>query len=331
MSLKIGDGVPGQTGRLDPGTSPSAVRDAGSQTAETTAAVLGCGVIGSSWIEAFLARGIRVRAWDPRPGFDAQLGPDVERYRGLLTVLQSPAEAALGASFIQENGPEDLETKRALLAAITPALHENAVVASSSSTLQPTAIQRGSTIAAQVLVGHPFNPPHILPLVEVVGGVDTSQAAITAAMIFYRSIGKHPIRLRRERPGHLANRLQAALWREAVDAVRSGQASVADVDAAVTLALGPRWALMGPFATFHLGGGTGGLAHFLDHLGPAFEALWDDAHRPQMTEELRKEILRGVSDTIGDRSRDELSQVRDRKLRAVLSIASDGDTPWSRP
>lgn len=280
-------------------------------------AVLGCGVIGSSWIAAFRAGGLTVSVWDPSP---AALTALRSRHGDGIAVASTPEAAVAGADFVQENGPEDATTKRALLHRIGEAVGPRAVVASSTSTLQPSALQADLAFADRLLIGHPFNPPHLVPLVEVVGGALTAEWAIDAAMRFYRSLGKRPIRLHRERPGHLANRLQAALWREAVDAVASGQASVEDVDAAVTLALGPRWALLGPFATFNLGGGQGGLAHFLEHLGAPFEALWDDAQRPVVTEELKRAMVAAVRDGAGGRSPEALAADRDTKLKAILAI-----------
>lgn len=282
------------------------------------AAVLGCGVIGSSWIEAFLAGGLHVSAWDPSPGALAAVSA---RHGGPVVIAATPEAAVSGADFVQENGPEDVAAKRALLERIGDAVGPRTVVASSTSTLQPSNLQPELVFADRLLIGHPFNPPHIVPLVEVVGGVLTAEWAIDAAMDFYRKLGKSPIRLHRERPGHLANRLQAALWREAVDAVASGQASVEDVDAAVTLALGPRWALLGPFATFNLGGGGGGLAHFLEHLGAPFEALWDDAHRPVVTDDLKRAMIAAVREGANGRSPEALAADRDAKLKAILAIS----------
>ena len=161
----------------------------------------------------------------------------------------------------------------------------------------------------------------MIPLVEVVSGRLTNESTVLTAMIFYRQIGKFSIRLLRERPGHLANRLQAALWREAVDAVAEGQASVADVDATVRLALGPRWAIMGPFATFTLAGGRGGLLAFFDHLGLAFENLWYDGHRPQVTEALKAELVRGVANDLEPGSLEVMLAERDMKLRNVFAAA----------
>lgn len=284
--------------------------------AEIATAVLGCGVIGASWVTAFRAAGQAVRLWDPNT---AAAHAVATRHGNRVTVLDSPEAAAEGAAFVQENGPEDIAVKRELFRRIGASLGPHALVASSTSTLQASELQDGLEYADRLLVGHPFNPPHILPLVEVVGGAATAEWAIEKAMRFYAALGKHPIRLRVERPGHLANRLQAALWREAVDAVASGQASVADVDAAVTLALGPRWAVTGPFATFVLGGGEGGLAHFLEHLGAPFEALWDDAQRPQMTAAFQRRLVAEATAEPGGSLRVD-EQERDRRLRQILSI-----------
>lgn len=284
-----------------------------------TTAVLGCGIIGSSWIETFSTHGHVVRAWDPVPGALAAVSRD---YGALVQQCDSAESAVEGADFVQESGLENLESKRGLLQRIAAHLSATAIVASSTSTLQPSQLQAGIPFAERVLVGHPFNPPHILPLVEVVGGSATAEWAVADAMAFYAALGKHPIRLRLERPGHLANRLQAALWREAVDAVASGQASVEDVDAAVTLALGPRWALMGPFMTFHLGGGQGGLANFFHHLGEPFESLWDDARRPLVTAELKSHLARAVEERVRGRSLSDLTSERNTRLRDVLSVAA---------
>ena len=299
-------------------------------------AIIGTGVIGASWATCFLARGLAVTASDPAPDAEERLRAQIARQwagaeaLGLapeasperLRFCSDPLEAVKDADFVQENGPERLDFKRTLFAAVDEAAPAHAILASSSSGIPASEFQTACRRPERVLIGHPFNPPHILPLVEVVGGQATSEAAITQAMTFYRAVGKHPIRLRIERPGHLANRLQAALWREAVDAVSSGQADVADVDAAVTMALGPRWALMGPFATFHLGGGSQGLSHFLDHLGRPFEDLWDDAKRPSMTPELKQRLIDGVSLSTGGQRPKDLMAERDRRLPHILDVAT---------
>jgi len=294
-------------------------------------AVLGCGTIGASWAEAFLAAGFDVRAWDPRPGYEQPLLTSAARHGRALHVCSAAVSAVCGAQFVQESGPESVELKAALYASIAAELAPTAVVASSTSTIMPSVLQQGCGFAERLLVGHPFNPPHILPLVEVVGGAHTSEKSIELAMSFYRAVGKSPIRLRTERPGHLANRLQAALWREAVDAVASGQADVADVDAVLTLALGPRWALTGPFATFNLGGGPGGLRHFLDHLGPAFEALWDDARRPLVSAALKEALIAQASRAQGERSVAEIAAARDLALIDILRTAMKFSTSTPDP
>jgi 3-hydroxyacyl-CoA dehydrogenase len=251
----------------------------------------------------------------------AAAGAKAAKDLGEVTLCVTPEEAVDGAHFVQENGPEDLATKRALFARIGPSLESGAVIASSTSTLQASDIQLGLNCADRIIVGHPFNPPHVIPLVEVIGGTATAEWAIDMAMGFYTALGKHPIRLRTERPGHLANRLQAALWREAVDAVACGQASVADVDATVTLALGPRWALTGPFATFAIGGGEGGLAHFLKHLGAPFEALWDDARRPELTAALTQKLAEDVARELDRSPLGRNRQAREERMRHILEIA----------
>ena len=211
-------------------------------------AVIGAGTIGASWAAYFLSRGLRVRASDPSPGAPdlmrrmiAEAWPILMRLGGKAdadpeawTFLADPAEAATGCDFVQENAPERLAIKQDLLARIDAALPPDVVIASSTSGLLASRLSEGCAHPGRVVIGHPFNPPHLIPLVEVVGGARGSPEAVAAAIGFYRAIGKHPIEIRKEVPGHLANRLQAAIWREAVHLVAEGVASVADVDAAIT-------------------------------------------------------------------------------------------------
>lgn len=279
--------------------------------------ILGCGVIGSSWIEAFLAGGHAVRVWDPAA---KSLAAAQARYGTSISFFDDPGAAVNGADFVQESGPESLRIKHDLLQQIIGDVGSETIVASSTSTLRPSDIQAGLCFADRIIVGHPFNPPSILPLVEVIGGALTAGWVMDRAMCLYSDMGKRPIRLHLERSGHLANRLQAALWREAVDAVASGQATVEDVDIAVTQALGPRWTLLGPFATFDLAGGEKGLAHFLEHLGPAFEGLWDDANRPIVTDDLKHSLVSSLRAMFGGAFADRAAE-RDLRLREVLAIA----------
>ncbi|MEJ2859776.1 3-hydroxyacyl-CoA dehydrogenase NAD-binding domain-containing protein [Actinomycetospora flava] len=269
-------------------------------------AVIGTGVIGTSWATLFLEHGHDVVAWDPAP-------TDLPG----VTVAADPAAAVAGADFVQENGPERLELKHELLAVLDAAARPEVVIASSSSMLRPTDLARGAPAHPErVLVGHPFNPPHLVPLVEVVPGEATSEAAVEAAMSFYTSVGRTPLRLRAELPGHLANRLQAALWREAYSLVERGVATVADVDTAITEGPGLRWAAVGPITGQHLSGGDGGLAHVLEHLHPGTEALWSDLGTPTMTPDLADRLITQVREAAPNP--DALLARRDAVIRAAL-------------
>ena len=296
----------------------------------THVAVLGTGTIGASWAAYFLSRGLSVAASDPAPHaegflrhFVEQAWPTLERL-GLppgadaarLTFSADPVAAVEGAGFVQENGPERIEVKVALFEAIGAVLPPEAIIASSSSTLLPTAMQARCRHPERVVLGHPFNPPHLIPLVEVVGGARTSSEVVERAMRFYASIGKHPIRLNKEMPGHVSNRLQAAVWREAAYLVEQGVVSVADVDAAISQGPGLRWAIMGPILTYHLGGGAGGLRYLMDHIGVA--KLWPDLGTPEMTPMFEAALIDGVLAEAGDQSIDAMARDRDRKLVAIL-------------
>lgn len=260
-------------------------------------AVLGAGTIGASWAAQFLARGLAVAVHDPAPGADARVRtfvatawPALERL-GLspradparMTFHADPAAAVEGAALVQESGPENLAAKRALYGRIDTALGPDTVVASSTSGLMPSELQAGRVGPGRYVVGHPFNPPHLIPLVEVVGGRATDPAVVDWTADFYALLGKRPIKVRREVPGHVSNRMQVALYREAVHLVLEGVASIDDVDAAIAHGPGLRWALMGPHTLMHLAGGQGGLRHLLEHIGPGIESWWNDLGRPDLT------------------------------------------------
>ena len=296
----------------------------------THVAVLGTGTIGASWAANFLAQGLSVAASDPAPGAEdflkrfienawptlAALGVADGADPGRLSFSANPLDAAAGAQFVQESGPERIEVKVALFEQISRVLSPDAIIASSSSTLLPTAMQERCTHPERVLLGHPFNPPHLIPLVEVCGGERTSPEAIDRAMRFYKAIGKHPIRLNKEMPGHVSNRLQSALWREAAYLVEQGVVDVADVDAAVAMGPGLRWALMGPILTFHLGGGAGGLGYLMEHIDVS--KLWPDLGTPAMTPAFKQTLIDGVNAEAGQRPVAELAAERDRRLLALL-------------
>lgn len=297
-------------------------------------AVLGADTIGASWTALFLAHGLSVAVQDPNPAAEAyvrryvaEAWPALQRLG--MAVAESPdrwtfhvtaAEAVRGADFVQENAPERLEIKRALYAEIDAVLAPAAVLASSSSGLMMSDLQPGLASAARMAIGHPFNPPHLIPLVEVVGGAATAPDTIATCLDFYRRVGKRPIHLRKEAPGHLANRLQAALWREAIHAVVSGLASVEDVDTAISAGPGLRWAVMGPHMTFHLGGGEGGLAHMLAQFRPAFTAWWKTMGTPELTDDVCRQLIDGVAAEAKGRDLATLARERDAVLLPLLEL-----------
>jgi 3-hydroxyacyl-CoA dehydrogenase len=302
-------------------------------------AVIGTGTIGMSWAALFLARGLSVAASDPAPEAETRLRRFVDDCWPVLTRLgpaastpphqnltfhAAPEAAVAEAGFVQENAPEREGIKQQVLARIDAVLPPDIVIASSSSGLLISKLQAGRRHPERMVVGHPFNPPHLIPLVEVVGGERTAPATVEQAMAFYRSIGKRPIHIRREVAGHVANRLQAALWREAVHLVASGVASVADVDTAISEGPGLRWALMGPHLTFHLAGGSGGMAHFLDQLGPPVESWWDDLGAPRLTPEIGAALTQGVAEAAGGRDVPSLAAERDDFLINLLALKKSG-------
>jgi carnitine 3-dehydrogenase len=294
--------------------------------------VVGTGVIGAGWAAYYLARGFDVAATDPAPGAEAALRALVGRMWvslrriGLadgasldrLTFDAELSRALDGVDFVQENAPERLELKRRLLRDISAAVRDDVIIATSSSGLLVSEIQDAATHPERVVLGHPFNPPHLIPLVEVVGGRRTSATVIEATLDFYRSIGKQPIHLRREVKGHVANRLQAALWREAFYLLDQGVATVADIDAAIAHGPGLRWALLGPFINLHLSGGAGGIGHMIDHLGPAIEDWWRDLGELTIDAELRAKLVDGVRDELSRVSVDVMTDERDALLIDLL-------------
>jgi 3-hydroxyacyl-CoA dehydrogenase len=297
-------------------------------------AVVGTGVIGASWAAQYLARGFDVVATDPAPDAEAKLRKyvddawdELERIgltpgasRTRLSFATNMTEALSQADFVQENGPERPDFKVKLFADMDAATPADALIASSSSGITPSVMQSKCKHPERVLVGHPFNPPHIIPLVEVVGGAKTSPEAIAQAMKFYASIGKKPILLQKEVPGHVANRLQIALYREVLYLIDQGVVSVADADAAVSWGPGLRWGVMGPNLQYHLAGGAGGIKHFLegvfDGLAPVFKSLGD----PKITPELKSKIAEGVLKEAGSRSVEQLAKEENELLMGLLGL-----------
>jgi 3-hydroxyacyl-CoA dehydrogenase len=300
--------------------------------------VIGAGTIGASWAAYFLARGFEVGAYDPAPNGEAfvrrfidNAWPTLEKLKAVqagadrkrLKFFSEPAAAVRGADFVQESGPEREDLKIELFATLDAALPPETVIATSSSGLLISRVSAKCKHPQRCVIGHPFNPPHLIPLVEVVGGAETSPETISRAMNFYRDIGKHPIHIRKEVRGHVANRLQAALWREAVHLVADGVVSVADADAAIAYGPGLRWALMGPHLTFHMAGGEGGMPNFMSHIGPAIQGWMDDLGQTRLTPEVQKKIIDGVAEEAAGRSMADLQRWRDRKLIDILKVAGE--------
>ncbi len=297
-------------------------------------AIVGTGVIGASWAAQYLACGFDVVATDPAPNAESNLRKNVDATwkeltviglspgaaRDRLTFTTNMGEALSKADFVQENGPELPDFKIKLFADMDNATPVDSLIASSSSGITMSVMQSQCKCPERCVVGHPFNPPHIIPLVEVVGGARTSPEAIQQAMAFYASIGKKPILLHKELPGHVANRLQAALYREVAYLIDQGVLSVADADDAVSWGPGLRWGVMGPSLQWHVGGGPGGIQHFMDHLMGPMTEMWKALGNPQMTPQLKQTIIQGVTQEAGNRSVEQLAKEEDEMLLGLLEL-----------
>ncbi|GAA2076519.1 3-hydroxyacyl-CoA dehydrogenase NAD-binding domain-containing protein [Streptomyces albiaxialis] len=293
---------------------------------------VGAGVIGGGWVAHFLARGYDVTAWDPAPDAEqrlrrlvdaawpalTQLGPAEGASRDRLTVAPTLEEACAQAHFVQESAPEKLDLKRDLLARIDAATPADVVVASSTSGYPMTDMQTEAANPGRLLVGHPFNPPYLIPLVEVVGGEKTDDDAVAWASEFYDVAGKSVITMDRELPGFIANRLQEALWREALHMVANGEATVKEIDDSITEGPGLRWAFMGPCLTFALAGGEGGMAHMLDHFGPSLKSPWTRLEAPELDRKLYDGMVQGCEEAADGRTIAELVAERDQGVIDVL-------------
>jgi carnitine 3-dehydrogenase len=302
-----------------------------------TVAVVGTGVIGASWVAHFLAHDRRVMATDPAPGAEERLRVTVDTHWRWLHEQGRVAKssyvgldfdanlerAVSGAQFVQENGPEQLDVKQSLFGRLDAATSPHVILATSSSGLLVSSIQSSCHYPQRVIVGHPVNPPHLLPLVEVIGGKSTSEEAIARAMTFYTDVGKKPIHLQVEVKGHLVNRLQAALWQEMIHLVSTGVASAAQVDAAMRYAIGPRWAAQGPFINLHLSGGDGGLRRVLEVLGPAMQSWWRDLGRVTLTPEIIDTVVASTGDLIVTQGAQQLAARRDAAVARILEAALD--------
>lgn len=304
-----------------------------------TVACIGTGTIGAGWAAHFLARGYRVTLWDPAPDFEARAAqvidtawPSLEALgladgasRDNAAMAKSLEAAVADAGFVKESAPERLDIKRALLADIDRVTPPGIVIASSTSGFAMTEMAVDCATPERLVVGHPFNPPYLIPIVEVVPGEKTHPDVIAWTVDFYRAAGKHPLRLDNELPGFLANRLQEAVWREALHMVAAGEATVEQIDAAIVQGPGLRWAMMGPFMTYHLGGGPGGMAYCFDHFGPTWEAPWTRLDAPPLTDALRDASVLGCADLQGDAGFAELARARDDRLVGILKALRAAD------
>jgi len=299
-------------------------------------AIVGTGVIGASWAAQYLARGFDVVATDPAPNAEPNLRQYVdEAWKQLTEIGLAPGaskdrltftpdmqKAVSNADLVQENAPERPDFKIKLFADLDNATPPDSLIASSSSGITMSVIQSGCERPERCVIGHPFNPPHLIPLVEVVGGTKTSPEAIQQAMTFYASIGKKPVLLHKELPGHVGNRLQAALYREIMYLIEDGVLSVADADAAVSWGPGLRWGVMGPSLQWHLGGGAGGIQHFMEHLMDPLAGMMRALGNPTVTPELKRTISEGVLQEAGNRSVEELANEENEMLVGLLRLRS---------
>ncbi len=301
-----------------------------------TFAALGVGVIGSGWVSRALAHGLDVIAWDPAQGAEKQLranvanawpalervglkpGASQERLRFVATI----EEAVANADFVQESAPEREDLKLSLHEKVSLATKPETIIASSTSGLLPTDFYANAKNPSRCIVGHPFNPVYLLPLVEVLGGEKTSDETLKRATRFYESIGMRPLRVRKEVPGFIADRLLEALWREALHLVNDGVATTGEIDDAIRFGAGIRWSFMGTFLTYTLAGGDAGMRHFMQQFGPALELPWTKLVAPELTDELIDRVVEGTTNQQGERTIKQLERYRDDCITSVLTAVA---------
>jgi carnitine 3-dehydrogenase len=295
--------------------------------------LLGGGVIGGGWAARFLLNGVDVQMFDPDPEAPRKVGEVLANARrattklvmpalppeGTLTFVDSPEAAATGVDFVQESAPERLELKQSLLQRASTAAGPDVVFGSSTSGLLPTLMQQGMTHPERLVVGHPFNPVYLLPLVEVCGGEQSATAAGDRAADVYRSIGMHPLHLRKEVDGFVADRLLEALWREALGMVADGVATTSEIDDAIRYGAGLRWSFMGTFLVYRIAGGEAGMRHFMEQFGPSLKWPWSKlTDVPDLTDELLDRLVGQSDDQAAGASIRELEVLRDDCLIAVM-------------
>ena len=300
----------------------------------STVGIAGTGLIGAGWAARLLARGRDVIAYDPVPAAEGRLKAAIEvawpstlallgerpPKPGRLTFTTDLQAMAGGADFIQEAAPEREDLKISLFRDVDAASRPDVVIASSSSGFLPSRLQSACRNPERVLIGHPFNPVYILPLVETVAGDKTSPEAMERAGDFYRSIGMRVLRLKREIDGYICDRLQEALWREALHCLDKGVGTTGDIDDAIVYSAGLRWAFMGSFMTYHLAGGPGGMRHFIEQFDPSLELPWTDLKFPKWSDELTVKLVEGCEAQAAGKTVAEWEAKRDALLVDMLHL-----------
>jgi carnitine 3-dehydrogenase len=302
-----------------------------------TVGILGTGVIGGGWALHFMRQGLNVIIFDPGEKSKSVMEDMVKTTWSTMEKLglkngasidniefaKSMEEMCKKADVIQENVPEDLELKQNTYKELDSFFNPELIILSSTSGFAMSDIQAKADYPERAVVGHPFNPPYLVPFVEVAGGEKTSVDALDWAFDFYKKFEKKPVKMKKEIPGFIANRLQEALWREALHMVDSGEATVEEIDDSIAFGPGLRWAIMGPCLTFHLAGGEGGMAHMLDHFGPALKEPWTRLEAPELTKDLRDKMVEGCKREAAGRSVSDLVKERDECLISIINALED--------
>ncbi|MDB5143437.1 MAG: lcdH [Mucilaginibacter sp.] len=291
----------------------------------THVGVIGTGVIGISWATNYLRKGLTVIASDPAPNAEKLLRAGVKENdpaidQDKLQFILDPQKAVENVQFVQENGPERLEIKQQMFKSLDEASDPGVLLVSSSSGIRASEFQMVAAHPERILIGHPFNPPHLIPLVEVVGGKATSEDAVQRTIDFYRLLGKKPIRLLKEMKGHVANRLQAALWQECFYLVQQGVTTADDIDVAISQGPGLRWAILGPYLNLYLSGGPGGIRHVLEHLGPPMEEWMKDLGKIEINAELTDLISDDLAKMLEGRDLEKIILERNEVLLALIDL-----------
>ena len=299
-------------------------------------AVIGTGLIGAGWVAQFLLYGLKTSVWDPAPDFEDRLMGQLQdvfsrlhvdqdhqaRCLNALNFAENLEAAAASAQFIQENGPENLQVKRGILEELARAVPPDVVIASSASGLPMSELQQGCLHPERLVIGHPFNPVYMIPLVEIVAGSLTGAETVTWVEGFYRSLGKAPVVCDRENVGFIANRLQEALFREALHMVKAGDATVGQIDDVVRYGLGVRWAFMGPFLSYHFAGGREGLSGFFERFGETISEPYSRLQAPELSQELIDSVLDQGELAFGGQSIEDAEQWRDDCLSQILALSN---------